>query len=325
MRAILIALVTLCCFSSLYADRGADHHYVSVMGEFVYLRRAHSHNSRLVKAVGAPSVCKKKRGTTLINSSNLVCDMGFDPGFRLTLKAYQEDFGTFTLRYLGLFKWTGEKNVHCPNNIRLPNKISFNTQDYLQADRAKGIYDSEFYTIDLNYWFHVTPRYVDYFSVSWTAGIRYLDIDEKLKLRFTKGDSRSQFRVKTSSRAGAAQIGADIHYNPYSVLTWGISARVGIMYNRGINKTRMTDQNNTVTLRQFNVNDTNFGYMSEIFPFIEIRPIKQFQIRISYELLWFEGVVTADRQFNFGSASEDVNHNGSVIYHGLFAGMQFNF
>ncbi len=313
--------------------RGAHHTYVTLEGDFIYIRRAHSNQVALAESVEfapippiiIPPQDVKTPNRTLLRTNSLVDDMSFEPGLRASLKANQGDYGTYELRYTGLLNWEGREPVRSTNSIAIPGKLAIQTTDYKNASSARAIYTSRFWSLEANYWGRSTPRYVNPFSVSWVLGLRYLSINERLKLFYTTGKSTSPYRVRTVDHAFGPQFGFSLEYNPYEVLTWGLHARGGILFNRGWQQTRFADKNNTVTLIHYNINGSNFAYMVEGYPYIEFLPIPELTITISYNFLYVGNVVVADRQFNFNNLEKKLNHHGGPMYHGLTAGLSFNF
>lgn len=325
--------------------QGAYHHHFALEGDFVFWRRAKSLSKSLVQAAGGPTLtplvpsgssmplipisqslnCAKEPGKTLLQSSQLVNDMYFDPAFRISAKLFYNTHSTWIVSYTGLFNWKGEGKVHCSENLNLPGALGLNSFDYHYADRAVAVYRSEFYTVDLTYWRHVTPRYTDHFSVSWMIGLRFIDLDEVLKLYFTKRDNTSRYRVKTFNRAFGPFFGGDFEYNPYSFLTWGLVGNIGGLANRSEQSTLMLDLNNTIVVRDCDPSGTNFAYFTYIYPFIEFRFVKFFTVRVGYEMLYIGRVTLADHQLVYHGSGSKLNNEGNIIYHGLFAGVQFNF
>lgn len=331
LRVVCLLALTTSAFGSV---RGAYYNHFAIEGDYVLLRRANSHNKYLVSAAGGPvnfpaqlepPECAKEVGKPMIESKDLIHDMCFDSGFSLALKIFQSIKTTWEVRYLGGLSWQGKKNRSCLENLNLDGTASYGTCDYEFASRVKTLYDSNMYSWQLNFWRHITPRYTDLFSVSWLAGFRMFDIDEKIKLYFHKNHRTSLYRVKTENESFGLQLGGDIEYNPYYFLTWGLVVKVGGMFNRDKQKTKMYDDNNTIEIRDVDRSGSNFSYMAEVYPFIELRPTKHFFFNINYRVIYVGAIATADRNITLHSSGSTLDHDGHVIYHGLTGGMQFNF
>ena len=124
---------------------------------------------------------------------------------------------------------------------------------------------------------HVTPRYTDHFSVSGIIGLRYFDIDEKIKMYFTKPfdeiPQTSRYRIRDRKHLTfGLQLGGDIECNPYQFLTWGLVVKGGGLFNRDRQRTLMLDKGNTIVHRNIDKSGFNFAYFAQVFPFIELRP-----------------------------------------------------
>ncbi|MCB1110844.1 MAG: hypothetical protein KDK64_07660 [Chlamydiia bacterium] len=339
MKKFYLWVALLCCCTSAYgAVRGAYYMHFAIELDYVLMRRANSHNKHLVSAAGGPQglpasaipiECRKERGKALIETKDLIHDMWFDSGFSVAAKIFPSIYSTWEARYVGGLAWTGKKNKYCPRNLDLDGNIAQFTRDYNFASRVKSVYNSKMYTYELNYWHHVTPRYTDHFSVSWLAGLRYFDIDEKVKMYFTKFfvgiPETSRYRVRTENTSFGLQIGGDIEYNPYHFLTWGLVVKVGGLFNRDKQRTLMLDNNNTVVIRDIDKSGSNFAYMAQVFPFIELRPTKHFFFIVNYQVLYVGRIATADRNMVFHGQGDILDHDGHIIYHGATGAIQFNF
>ncbi|MDN3508604.1 MAG: hypothetical protein P0S93_01005 [Candidatus Neptunochlamydia sp.] len=317
--------------SAFGAVRGAYYNHFAVEGNYVLLRRANSHNKHLVSAAGgsinfptllAPIECSKEPGKPMIESKDLIHDMYFDSGFSLGLKVFQDIKTTWEVRYLGGLSWQGKKTRNCLENLNLDGTVRYGTRDYEYASRVKALYNSNMHSWQLNFWRDITPRYTDYFSISWLTGFRMFDIDEKIKLQFHKDHRTSRYQVKTENKSFGLQLGGDIEYNPYYFLTWGLVVKVGGMFNRD---KQVYDDNNTIEIHGIDRSGSNFSYMAEIYPFIELRPTKHFFFNINYRVIYVGAIATADRNIILHGSGSILDHGGDVIYHGLTGGMQFNF
>lgn len=330
MHSIFLAFILFFFTLPLF---GAYHHRFALEGDFILWKRSKGFDTTLVKAedrllnlnpdVIEPLDLSNNLGRPLLRSRALVKDMNSDPGLRVSAKLFYSPRATWTLSYVGLLNWKGEDQINYLETLTLPMLIERARFDYRYADQAKAIYNSDFYTIDLTYLRHVTPRYIDHFSVSWMIGVRFIDLDEKIQLYFTKKNRTSRYQVKTFSRAFGPLFGGNFEYNPYSFLTWGLAGNLGCFVNHGNKKTVAYDLNNTILVSNDSRNGTNFAYFAQMYPFIEYRFEKFFTLRAGYEVLYMGRVVLANRQFS--GPKDHLDHEGNLVYHGLFAGIQFNF
>ncbi|MGE3715818.1 MAG: hypothetical protein AB7G16_04700 [Simkaniaceae bacterium] len=339
MRAAFIALIGIISFCAplLGAVRGAYHNHFAIELDYVLLRRANSQNKHLVEAAGGPinflpsaepPECAKEVGKTLIASKDLIHDMQFTPGFSGAIKIFPSIWSTWEARYTGGVAWEGIKTRNCLENLSLDGGFAFQTQDYNFASRVKSLYYSKMYNLELDYWRHITPRYTDHFSVSWMAGLTYFNIEEKIKLYFTKTFpvvQTSRYRTRTDNTAFGLQIGGRLEYNPYHFLTWGFVAKMGGLFNRDKVRTLMLDQNNTFVFLHVDRSGSTFAYMGQFFPYLELRPTKHFFFQINYQVLFVGNLATAAANIKLHGTGSVLDDNSHIIYHGLTGGIQFNF
>ena len=131
-------------------------------------------------------------------------------GARITLNYLTNRKTTWQGRYLGFLHWHGSAYAACPNSLEFPFESGINnTVDYHDADFMKGVCDTRFWSAEANYWYHVTPRRVNYFSVSWVFGFRYFNFNEHFDLLSKTTGSASHYKIETNNRIGGPQIGGD--------------------------------------------------------------------------------------------------------------------
>ncbi|NGX51029.1 MAG: hypothetical protein K1060chlam2_00886 [Chlamydiae bacterium] len=339
MRTAIIALLGIVSlYATCYGEvRGAYFTHFAVELDYLYLKRDNSHNRHLAVAAGGPvnfpsstqpSKCAKEEGKSLIDTRELIRDMDYNSGVSGAIKIFPSIKSTWEARYTGGFTWRGEETVNCVENLNIDGRYAFQTQDYNFANRVKAIYDSDLYTLELNYHRHVTPRYTDHFAVSWLLGLRYFKIDEKIKLYFTKTFptlKTSRYRTRTENRTVGLQFGGCFEYNPYHFLTWGFVAKVAGLYGREEQHTLMGDQNNTLIFRNIHGRGSTFAYMGQFYPFIELRPSKHFFFIVNYQVLYIGNIATAPRNVRFHGSRSHLDQEGHILYHGVTGGIQFNF
>lgn len=339
MQKVLITILGLfflngTCFGGA---RGTYSPYIAVEADYTYLRRASSYNMNLVTAAGGPlhfpayvqpKDCAKEKGKALISSRELIDRMHFTSGITGSLKIFpQQDF-IWEVQYIGGLNWKGEKTKWCIENLNLNGPLAFQTHDYNYANKVHSLYSSDMYTIELNCWHAITPRYTDYFSVSWVLGARYFDVHEKIKLEFTKmfpTIQTSHYRLKVANQILGVQMGGKFECNPYAFLTWGFVAKLGGFSNQTHLRRVMLDKNNTQIIQNNNRHSSHFAYMGEFYPFLELRPSKHFFFHIHYQVLYLGSIATADRNLRFEGSGNTLNQRSHILYHGLTSGVQFNF
>lgn len=311
-------LVIASCYvgTLLGVSEGRHHHYFAVEGDYVLLRRANSHGKTLVVTPG---------GSAAITSGNLIHKMTFEPGFSAALKAFYGVHSTWELRYMGRFRWEGRKTVMSTQDFSLPNNDNPDGINSALLTSARAVYDSDMYTGEINYWRHASPRYIDFFSVSWLMGLRFFNIKEKINVLFGIGQRGLLYQVNTKSRSLGPQAGFSLEYNPYRFFTWGGVIKVGALFNRGRQTTGLFGATRNNAFLDQAVSGSNFAYTAQVYGFTEWRPTKFFTITFNYQVLYVGAVIVADSQLFFQEGGIKLSSNGNIIYHGATAGIQFNF
>ncbi|GAB4190557.1 MAG: hypothetical protein Tsb0015_11870 [Simkaniaceae bacterium] len=337
-----------CCPPRICIDNHPSHEFCySLLAEAVYLKRVKLENKCLAEV--APEIillpdggiipltvvqCNEPEGTCLLDTDDLMDKMGYVPGMRLTLSVTQGLEHTVDARYLGVLFWKGEDSAKCPGGVSFPFKSQSDSQgsdilidvdDWVGADKAKGIYRSHLLSADLNYWNHVTPKKINYFSFAWTVGLRYLQVNEKFKLNFQKGSSASDWKITTENVMFGFQTGLEFDVNPTCNFTWGLQWRLGALGNNAQQSTLMKDFDNTEIIRDFQPCGLHYTFLVELAPFISFTFGNHGILRFSYELLYLSDLALAPNQLGFSQSTPFLSHHGEALYHGGFLGLGFIF
>ena len=157
-------------------------------------------------------------------------------------------------------------------------------------------------------------------------GLRFFQVEEKIRLGFTRRLQESHYQVKTKGRSLGFQAGFMLEYNPYPFLTWGGVFKLGALFHRGRQETLWLDDADTLILLDKGANRSSFAYCGQVYPFIQWRPTKFFDFYLHYQVLYLGGAVVADSQLVFDEGGRvTVSTNGDIIYHGMTLGVQCNF
>ncbi len=336
MRRICFLLPIIFIIPLLAKSNEVEDH-VNITAEFVMLKREKIRN-RCIVAEDVPfefksaNDCCNPVDSCRCSTKDLVEDMNYEPGLRAALSILPDQKTTWEGRYMGFFFWKGICNVKGDDNLRFPfitQVVPFindnGTIDYFDADTAHAIYTSRFWSSELNYWRHVAPRRITYFSLSWVFGGRYMELDEKFKVTFQKDQRKSDYRTRTHNHLVGAQTGIDFQVNPYDRITWGLALKIGGLANIADQKSSLRDDNNSVQLRSANPHGSNFCFLFDGAGFISYYPSSRFFVRISYEVLFLSDVALAPNQLGFTSSGSNLEDKGAIILHGGFLGLGVNF
>jgi hypothetical protein len=232
---------------------------------------------------------------------------------------------TWELRFTGFLDWDSHTSASCHQSLRFPFHPN-HTNDFIYADFADARYRSKLDMGEFNYWRHLTPPRINYFSISAIFGFRYAQVDERLRLNYTNSDRTSTYYAKTWNRFFGPQVGFDFSAFPHSCFQWGFNLKLGCLGNIARQISKLRDYNNANTLRDFNHHAFNLSAVGEAAPFFIIRPSENFFFRIGYEVFWLSSVAAAPIQLGFDNHSGNVVEFGSDhLYHGGIAGACFEF
>ena len=326
---------------------GAYHHIISFEADYLFMDRSDGSRRTLVVSSGGPvdktlaltDSCDKPEGSIQLTSRNLVNAQGYQPGMSAAVYIYPDQENSFEGRWMGLLSWRGEDSVKCPENLSIP-EVGRLTYDWVHASRMRGKYESKLWGFEIDYIRHMSPRYINPFSISARAGLRYFQLKERLELFTSKLGSLvkespyewdySSYCVTTKAEYFGPQVGIDFEYNPFAVLTWGIRLKGGLGANWGKSVVRMGDLNDTIEVLGYGNMGSNFAYIFTGHPFIELRPVKNWTLVVKYELFYLGAVTVAEQQVIFREETfernfEGIRNHGYFLSHGLQVGIKCNF
>ena len=267
-------------------------------------------------------VAPTRKVTKTITTDELVNNQNFRSGYMVSLKLFQSKSKTWVFSYMGKLNWHRSLSLEGNKNVTLASPISLSTNDFYDANSATTTYNSSLLSYQIYQIRQISPRYIDNFSVSWLIGATFYNPKDSIKVYFNKHNRTSQYQTHTKNKSVGLQVGGTLEYNTPKIMTCGLNAKGGILFNRGTVKMSMNDNNSTESVTAFTEQKSNPAYMVELFPTLEIRPVKQFFILVNYKALILIDIVTADN--NLGPTYE-LDHNSRRTYQGVTAGIQFNF
>lgn len=317
--AVSFALVS----SSLAAseDWGLNHHW-ALTGDVVFMKREELHGHEVAERV-------ESSGTHhVLSTKNPLHDFEYEPGLRLDLAYTPDSDRTIDANFLYITEWSGDSERHAHGSLQYPFHNTSFTHDYVNADKAEAKYHSRFYSAELNYWRHITPRRVDIFSGSWMVGLRYLYLGERCSVEFMKALDKSHYRVRTRNLMGGPQIGGCLEWNPTEHLTWIFDAKFAPLFNRAQQKTFLGDLNDTVVIRNFTKRTNDATFLADLALAVHFQPTSHFNMHLGYQLIYLAGLALAGEQFSNSSEVEAhkwVATSGNALIHGPYAGLTFSF
>lgn len=312
--------------------------------EFVYMRRSHGSKHSLVENKHKSQRCNPScPNFSVLNTDNLVKGFRFEPGYRVSASYSPESRTTFEGTYMWIEEWEDKKERHGRGDLFFPfesdsddddrndTSTSIAASDYTDADKARAKYESKFWTAELNYWHHFTPRDANYFSLAGLIGLRYFHLNEEFRLAYVKGAHTSDYKIDTKNHICAAQVGLDLQMNPIKRLSWDFIVKVGAFADWAKERVFLGDQNNAVELRHFHKDKWGPGIITDLSAQVGYQLFHFFEMHVGYEMIFLNGVALATGQiddrdpFSRESQHKKFSVRNHMIVHGLFAGIDWKF
>lgn len=308
-------------------DVNLNDHW-NVTGDFVYMRRQHSSSKAIVYDTHKKRYCGSCTDFSVLRTKGLINEQWFEPGFRVGVTYLNNPHMSLEANFLWVSPWSNEEEKEGNQSLYFGFKDPDYRGDYIKADKAKGKYDTQFWTSEANYWKIWTPRRIDYFSLSGIFGLRYFHFNEGLKITYIKPPDKSDYTIHTKSDAFGVQAGVDFQVNPSRTFTWEVFGKFGFMMDHVEQKQLLRDIDNTVTLRSLKRQKWQNGCFADVAAWFAFQFKDHVNIHGGYEMFWISSVATAEEQISkrlTSGAGKEIQPNGVVFIHGLFAGMTISF
>lgn len=327
MRKCLFTLCILAYFPLVAAeDDWILNNAFAVWGDVAFIRRAEGHQQHLFfdMGQGSPNSCGSCHHNAC-NSRALFSRFHYEPGYRVGM-AYLTRHTYLEATYLWIADWRSSCHRANPGLINFSESNTNLFQDYSGADAASAHYLSQFRNAEINYFFYVTPRRGDVFSVAWLVGVRYMDFSENLELAFENAAAQSTYDIYAKNRIPALQAGGSIGWNPTRTISWDLIAKLGMGFDWCSQHTFLGDANNTLTLRNYDKSCFATPLVAAGGLSLTYQPWKFFNVHASYELIYLNGVATAPVQIDKSPhAPHRIKSDGYALFHGWLAGLTFSF
>lgn len=317
-----LALLLLGISSSVHAVNW-DQNW-SFWGEALLMRRTGIDKRNLVKGPFSSCECEFPR---LLTAKRLTRGFEYEPGLRVGASFSPNKVSTFEAIYMSLREWEAKKKVEKPGQLHFPFENASFTHDFQDADKAVARYDSHFDSGETSYWYHMTPRHVDYFSFSLLVGLRYVQMREHFRLAYHKAVNRSHYNTDTNNYMGGVQVGASFDFNPTNYLMWTLSGKIGGYLNRAQARNFLGDDNDTRVLRNFKAQRWTSSYLGDFAFSLHIIPVPYLDFYGGYEVLCFFNTALAPNQLSHdtGQIRHKVVMGGNPHIQGFFAGLAVSF
>ena len=276
-----------------------------------------------------PSSCA--RGKCKVTTKDLLHKQGFDPGFRVTADYMPNKKVTLQATYTGLLDWKGERSANCPDSLEFPFQDHLNnTVDYQNANIMRTSLRSNYWNLEANYWYHVTPRRIDEFALAWLFGFRYLNFRENFHLKTETNTQASDFKINVKNRMGGLQLGIDFEGNIGPNFTWGILPKLGAIVDFAENHTVFKDNNNTQTLKSYNPSDFFMSFVGDFSTYFLFNLYKNLIFKFSYEVTYASNIALALNQIDFredniSDIQTHIESGRSLMLQGLYVSFGIHF
>jgi hypothetical protein len=269
----------------------------------------------------------------------------YKPGTRLTL-GYQFDSATsLELVYLGMFDLTDSATVNDPAS-RLDQRLQwllngenafFNQNDFGNSFRQTVKIENRLHSGEFNVRHQVSR--IGWFTPTFVAGIRYLDIQDSLKFlsdddRPAGDPGRGVYKVEARNRMIGLQVGGELAHEFNSWASIGMKGKAGLLLNFANQTTEVLNHGpapgvaTIINTFHEKVEDEQLAGMLDVGFFATFHPTAHVDVRIGYDALLVSGLALGldQNKTQRGSRavpSASLNTDNSMLYHGPSIGLTF--
>ncbi|NGX37446.1 MAG: hypothetical protein K1000chlam2_00602 [Chlamydiae bacterium] len=327
MRKLFPATLLLICANLQADDYWCLDKHVSIRGDYGYIRRQEIRDLRLVEDT---SVMQELNGNLkakkVMDTEDLVDQFGWESAIRGGLTYHSSECASLEALYTYFYPWEGTRTVKADGTLQIPFEEFSIFSDYVNADRAEGKYKSQLQNGEFNYWGHLTPQRVNYFSFSWNLGFRAMYLREDLDLLFTKGSNQSLYSIDTYDILYGAQLGAVLEVNPTCHWTWSFMLKGAGFFNVARNEVCIRDENNEVTLREYTKRKWTDSWLLEAYGEIAYHWNSWLRFQFGYQGFILTGLVLAPEQRDVrATTSRRIKDKGQIVIDGMYAGLTLSF
>jgi hypothetical protein len=307
-----------------------------VQAEFMYMTREEvSRPVDLVsQGIGGPIV---------LSTNNL--DFHHEPGFRFMGAILVGPGDNVEGGYFGMFHWRSDAAVEGQNDLfsaignfgQDPAPPDF--PEVREASFSSIAYSSELHNWELNYrrrWVSPNCR----FHSSALIGARYMVLDEDFLYFIDRqlpipgiGPANTSYDISVWNDLIGFHVGGDLLLCVIPGVKVGGNIKAGLLGVQAGQRTRIDTVRpaDTMLNQQFQeyIADEDVALVGEGgFEFI-LEATERVTLRGGFELLYINGVALAPENFNANlippppDRAVEVNHNGDVFYHGMYAGFEY--
>jgi len=204
--------------------------------DYAYLNRGEIRDFRLVENTRNPRDPFK-----VLDTEDVVESLGDQSAIKAGILWDRNIERSLEIFYTYVIPWSTTKKVRDAGVLSYPFREIQPLLGFINADQVIIKYRTQLQNGELNYWIHVTPQYVNYFSFSWDMGLRYINLQEHFSLRFIKPATEARYAVKTGNNLYGVQLGAVLEVNPTDYWTWSFMVKTAAFVNQAHTHVNVTD------------------------------------------------------------------------------------
>lgn len=330
MKKYSFILSLLAPLFPLYAEMnsGYDEHW-SFLVDWTYLRRSEVPHKAIVQ--GVSNATGQLQTKNLLSAKDLLKKFDWETGIRGSITYNSCEEASLEALYLYVYPWEGEESIKA-NLISLnePNLASIIPLNFLSilpiqvTARINASYHSRLQNAELNYWRHLTPIRVNYFSFSWILGFRYINLRETLDVHYKAGPLRAKHHIHTLNQLYGMQMGGVVEVNPTKHWTWMVAVKGAGFLNVANNKDYFAA--GIIQLINYEKRKWAPTFSLEGIGSLTYYFNSHLNIHVGYQVLLLSGVALAPKQINRKiPVHRYIKVTSNIIIDGGFAGITFAF
>lgn len=346
MQKYLLTCLILTAFPLFAHDNWCLDKRLDVWANYGYIRRQGIRNLRLVEDTAQiksgppilnigdfqdlvqndPSILNEFEFKNVLSTEDVTDRLGWESAIRGGVTFHGSPCASFEAFYTYYYPWTAKSRVVADGTLQFAFKDPFISFDFVNADEAIARYKSQLQGGEANWFWHVTPRRVNYFSFSWILGARLFHLKERFNMEFKKGENKSFYNIHTENRVYGPQIGAVLEVNPTCCWTWTFIIKGAGMLNDADNELKITDFNDTFVLRSYKKRRWEGSWLLEGFGQLAYHWTPWLSLHFAYEGFLLSGLALAPEQRDIsGRDRRQISTGGDIIIDGLYAGLTLSF
>jgi hypothetical protein len=256
----------------------------------------------------------------------------FAPGLIITYRKHLAPHITLNVVFQGFLNWHKQEYARSKNCLTGHIEIPFGpltycdtTSDWNNAGFAYFRYQSSLNSIEVDFQSHSSPVFLDYFTLSASAGLRYIDFTEDLKIKAHAPTALSCYYVETKNNLIGVQMGGQFMYSSSDSYAWTLDLKGGLFVNLINAHPQLFDHNNSVILFNEKVKERTLSYMAELHPHSIYNITENFFIETAYQGLVLWNVSLATKFVTFSRDQTDIFTRSFRYYNAFQVGVGFRF